>query len=208
MKAKEFEALRIGDTVRVRDYEDLKQDYGLDKLGNIDCPRGFTKGMKQYCGKEYEVAEINREWRIVRFADNRYAFHASVIETPEKRQKDGYIEYTIDMLNNGKDRGACEIGEPTTLVDYDGKPLYTGDIVAVESEIGDGKRIRIMTTVMRDRTMAARAKDDSGAFIMGFAEWHNEKAQDHDKAKVIKTISFEDVGDGTELPFVRIRRDL
>lgn len=43
---------KVGDKVRVRSWEDMKKQYGVNVLGNIKTPGDlFTTSMKQYCGK-------------------------------------------------------------------------------------------------------------------------------------------------------------
>lgn len=44
--------------VKIRDWEDMMEDFGLDEDGDIKCYGGFTKEMKQYCGKVIGVDEV------------------------------------------------------------------------------------------------------------------------------------------------------
>ena len=41
--------------VKIRDWEDMMEDFGLDEDGDIDCYYGFTTRMREYCGKIIEV---------------------------------------------------------------------------------------------------------------------------------------------------------
>lgn len=45
--------------VRVKDWDELAEQYGLDEDGNINCRYIFSKEMKKYCGKVIEVENVN-----------------------------------------------------------------------------------------------------------------------------------------------------
>ena len=48
-----------GDKVRVREWDDMAAEYGMDGDGDIKMPFGFTEPMKQFCGQEYTVEEAS-----------------------------------------------------------------------------------------------------------------------------------------------------
>ena len=41
--------------VRIKDWYELEEEFGLDEYGDIKCYCGFVKDMKQYCGKVIEI---------------------------------------------------------------------------------------------------------------------------------------------------------
>lgn len=49
---------KVGDKIKIREWDDMEKEFGLNRNGNIDCRCYFTKNMKQYCGKTLEVSEI------------------------------------------------------------------------------------------------------------------------------------------------------
>lgn len=51
--------LSVGDRVRIMAWEDLEVLYDIDDDGDIRVAIGvyFTRGMRQFCGMEYEIAE-------------------------------------------------------------------------------------------------------------------------------------------------------
>ena len=56
MKISEFRALKVGDKVTVRAWDEMKDEYGLDEDGNVNTPNiRFTVNMRQYCGKSYAI---------------------------------------------------------------------------------------------------------------------------------------------------------
>lgn len=49
---------RIGDRVRVRQWDDMEREYGRTGPGeSINVPFFFVKEMKQYCGVEFVVTD-------------------------------------------------------------------------------------------------------------------------------------------------------
>lgn len=51
---------QIGDLVRFREWEDMKEEFGLDDFGDIDCKFAFTTEMRDsgLCGKEFIIKDI------------------------------------------------------------------------------------------------------------------------------------------------------
>lgn len=51
----------IGDVVRIRDWDDMEAEFGLNRYGNIDCRFTFTHKMSAYCGEVYTIERIRGE---------------------------------------------------------------------------------------------------------------------------------------------------
>lgn len=51
---------KVGDLVRVREWEDMKKEFGCDDEGDIQCRGFFTPNMRQYCGKTDKIIHITR----------------------------------------------------------------------------------------------------------------------------------------------------
>jgi len=49
---------KVGDKVTVRQWDDMKKEYGLDRCGNINCNYLFTRAMRPYCGKKVEISDV------------------------------------------------------------------------------------------------------------------------------------------------------
>lgn len=47
---------KIGDKVRVRQWADMKEEFGLDGNGAINCRCHFVKAMREYCGKVLTIS--------------------------------------------------------------------------------------------------------------------------------------------------------
>lgn len=53
---------QVGDVVRVRSWDDMKDEFGLDAYGNINCRFCFTRAMQKMCGKLYHVSKVEQDW--------------------------------------------------------------------------------------------------------------------------------------------------
>lgn len=63
---------KVGDKVRVREWEDMANEFGIDACGDIDCEISFVTSMAMFCGRVvtikdvngnfYEIEEDNGEW--------------------------------------------------------------------------------------------------------------------------------------------------
>ena len=42
---------KVGDTVLIREWNDMLDEYGISDYGSIDIPFKFSTDMRQYCGK-------------------------------------------------------------------------------------------------------------------------------------------------------------
>ena len=52
--------IHIGDTVQVRQWDDMKDEFGIDENGNINLAFPFAQDAIKLCGKHFTVTEI---WR-------------------------------------------------------------------------------------------------------------------------------------------------
>lgn len=49
-----------GDTVTIRTWDDMAEEYGLNESGEIKTPRiTILKSMKRFCGNSYVVKEVH-----------------------------------------------------------------------------------------------------------------------------------------------------
>lgn len=50
---------KIGDIVQIRQWDDMKREFGVTALGNIRCSGWyFVREMKKYCGKKLQITHI------------------------------------------------------------------------------------------------------------------------------------------------------
>lgn len=56
---------KVGDKVRVRQWEDMEKEFGLDSAGDIKTHHPFVSPMRKYCGKEFIIKEVyNNSYRL------------------------------------------------------------------------------------------------------------------------------------------------
>lgn len=99
----------------------------------------------------------------------------------------------VTYVMSGKCR-LCTTGHPAGFRDLEGKPLFTGDIVAIFTDGGDGaKEAHSLTAVVRDQFASFSdgtfiARDEPGdCFVMGIksvpmddpGHWRVWKLKDH-----------------------------
>ena len=72
------QSYKVGDRVRIKTWERLRKEYGLDIDGDIKINPCFTKGMKQYCGNVLTIDYINASHICMH--ESRYSFSECMIE--------------------------------------------------------------------------------------------------------------------------------
>lgn len=51
---------KVGDKVKVREWEDMEKEFGLDRDGDIGIKPCFSKNMREYCGRIMTISHANR----------------------------------------------------------------------------------------------------------------------------------------------------
>ena len=67
--------------VKIKDWYDMAEQYGIDEDGNIKCRYIFATEMKEYCGKVIEVEDVNI------FTYDNWVFSNEMYEVVEKWDK-------------------------------------------------------------------------------------------------------------------------
>lgn len=49
---------KVGDKLRVREWEDMEREFGIDRDGDIKCTPFFIKEMCKFCGKVVTVENV------------------------------------------------------------------------------------------------------------------------------------------------------
>lgn len=50
---------KVGDKVRIREWQDMVDEFGINEDGNIPCNKVFTVNMKFLCGKDFVIEDIS-----------------------------------------------------------------------------------------------------------------------------------------------------
>ena len=69
----------VGELVRVRQWDDMVAEFGVDDGGDIPCENYFTVSMKHLCGEEFVVKEIT-EYGSVKGHNFGYNISADMLE--------------------------------------------------------------------------------------------------------------------------------
>ena len=57
----DYPTYQIGDRVTIRQWDDMKSEFGLNRFGDIKVPKAcFTESMRKYCGKTFPIVHVNR----------------------------------------------------------------------------------------------------------------------------------------------------
>lgn len=54
--------LAVGDRIRIREWDDMAEEFGVDADGEILCSYTFIESMREFCGQEYTISEVHGRW--------------------------------------------------------------------------------------------------------------------------------------------------
>ena len=96
----------VGDEVTIRQWDDMKSEFGLNEVGSIAVPESFTREMEQYCGQTFTIRKgIGKGchgFPIYRLFNIRYTFTAPMFEQ-SKLQSVPPSSLSFDDLLQGGD---------------------------------------------------------------------------------------------------------
>ena len=112
--------------VRVKDWYDMAERFGLDEDGNINCRYIFSKEMKKYCGKVIEVENVNF------FVYDNWFFSNEMYEVVEEWEK-GKMKVRIKEWDTlSEEHGIDEDGDIDCLYNFTTEMKeYCGKIIEV-----------------------------------------------------------------------------
>lgn len=111
---------KIGDWVRVRQWDDMEAEYGLDESGNIPTPFTFVDTMRNFCGHWGRITHVCESYYYIKFsfASNGWGWSDEMFE-PEPVYHPGdmiqlrsWADMQADFNMNGL---GPENGNPTCL---------------------------------------------------------------------------------------------
>ena len=83
---KEKPKFKVGELVRIRQWDDMAKEFGTRSTGSVNCNYRFTVSMKPLCGKYAEITKNHDDGRVIlRFfncekENTCWAFHTDMIE--------------------------------------------------------------------------------------------------------------------------------
>lgn len=86
----------VGALVRVRSWDDMEDEFGLNEDGEIECNFIFVREMEEFCGQEYIIEEVHEDsGRVLlkRCVENEYeynrtrgwSFHPDMLELVDEQ---------------------------------------------------------------------------------------------------------------------------
>lgn len=107
--------IKVGNRVKIRDWDDMEKEFGLDCWGYINSPLCFNARMKKYCGKVVVITHVNENDGSFNISDDKnWWFDKNMIvktKTPEPKFNVG------DFVRTRKDAVAGKKYENLTLLD-------------------------------------------------------------------------------------------
>lgn len=83
---------KAGDRVRVRGWEDMEKQFGVDNGGDIKANCYFTTDMRPLCGKKFKIKQV-LDGGIVMGLNTTYKISTDMLELVEGANKRVIIEY-------------------------------------------------------------------------------------------------------------------
>ena len=75
---------KVGDLVRIRQWDDMLQEFGTTELGNIKCAFNFVSDMRYLCGTEFTITGIGNpsflRTKMISGLDCSYSISIDMIE--------------------------------------------------------------------------------------------------------------------------------
>ena len=108
---KDWKALvKEGNIIKIRQWDDMEEEYGLIGIDSINCKCAFTDFMKELCGKEFKITkEMEEDYvRLKHFYIDNYL--------DDVRIKD-YIIISTDMIESIKTTDDIVIDKITFISD-------------------------------------------------------------------------------------------
>lgn len=94
-----------GDTVTIRTWDDMAEEYGLNESGGIKTPYlTILEGMKQYCGRSYtverayDISDITSDKRSYSFYGIPYYFPICALDNSSSPQPIPISSISFDSL--------------------------------------------------------------------------------------------------------------
>ena len=54
-----YDDFHVGDVVRIRDWDDMVAEFGIDRNGDIPCRAHFVRGMRRLCGNVFTITNTD-----------------------------------------------------------------------------------------------------------------------------------------------------
>mgnify|MGYP006916043099 CR=1 FL=1 len=89
---------KVGDKIKIKEWDDMEKEFGLNCSGNIKCKCVFTQKMKKYCGKTLEILKITLSGNYI-VEGSCYHFSDDMIVKESKMEEWKMFIRTQEELN-------------------------------------------------------------------------------------------------------------
>lgn len=99
---------KVGDKVRIRSWDSMEKEFGLNWRGDINCPVLFIKGMKEYCGTIQTITAISQRHSAYYIGNTNYYFDRRAVEPVKQETKGEHFRKEIKQIRQQyKEWGVC-----------------------------------------------------------------------------------------------------
>ena len=99
---------KVGDKVKIKSWEEMEKEFGLNCNGNINCNSCFTDGMKKFCGAVATIRKIDSDGEV------ELTSTSSNLDFSEWRFSTDMIKKVIDFKTGDRVR----INKQATIEDF------------------------------------------------------------------------------------------
>lgn len=71
--------IKVGDKIRIREWDDMAQEFGINEDGDIKTKCFFTRRMKRFCGEVVEVKHVDGDYFVIKGDPHGNYFTADTI---------------------------------------------------------------------------------------------------------------------------------
>ena len=139
---------KIGDKVRVRQWDDMKKEFGTLPRGTIKARGGFIEEMRQYCGKIVTITSITSQGYHIKEDGGEWYYSDDMFEP----QAQSIVIYRKDNKVIALDKATGETAEAICNAD-DEFDFYVGADLAFER--------------LRGRKPAPKAREEAPKYFTG-----------------------------------------
>ena len=82
---------KVGDKAKIRQWDDMKEEFGLDGTGDINCRCCFTRGMTELCGEAVVITKIDDDEEFGELVELKFDNESELSDTD-------WWQFSTDMI--------------------------------------------------------------------------------------------------------------
>lgn len=128
---------KVGDKVRVREWEDMERQFGVDSDGDIVCEKIFISPMRGHCGKTFEISSVMKDYYKLKGDGGNWNYSDGMLVPAEFTKSDMKEGMLVEMRDGEKMLWIN--GLPRGIQNY--SSAYNEDLTATINEDADIIRV-------------------------------------------------------------------